>query len=246
MISIYLLTAIGQPPGGSRTVQYSTVLYSTVQYSTHLHTNSTQNNTKQIIHKTTQKYIEQHKNQEECGPCPVLACFTLAFALQLRKKHGKTSVRVVIHKPRNLVSKMPAFEEKQESYRDMRSHPLKTLGCAACGRPATQFAVPTTRHTCVDATAQCLCRAQSSHFLAIRISYRPSRIFRFNPLNPELNPICYLLALLAHHFLHISRIMVKSLTLRFLISYIYKQRIFLMFLDHTQRRTTVGMTPLDE
>jgi len=29
----------------------------------------------------------------------------------------------------------------------------------------------------------------------------------FNPLNPELNPICYLLALLgAHHFLHVSRI----------------------------------------
>ena len=36
----------------------------------------------------------------------------------------------------------------------------------------------------------------------------------FNPLNPELNPICYLLALLAHHFLHVSRIRVKSLTLR--------------------------------
>jgi hypothetical protein len=31
---------------------------------------------------------------EECGPCPVYASFTLAFALQLRKKHGKTSVRV--------------------------------------------------------------------------------------------------------------------------------------------------------
>jgi len=42
-----------------------------------------------------------------------------------------------------------------------------------------------------------------------------------NPLNPELNPICYLLALLAHHFLHVSRIMVKSLTLRLLMSYIY-------------------------
>jgi len=28
----------------------------------------------------------------------------------------------------------------------------------------------------------------------------------FNPLKPELNPICYLLALLAHHFLHVSRI----------------------------------------
>jgi hypothetical protein len=32
----------------------------------------------------------------------------------------------------------------------------------------------------------------------------------FNPLNAELNPICYLLALLAHHFLHVSRIRVKS------------------------------------
>jgi hypothetical protein len=35
-----------------------------------------------------------------------------------------------------------------------------------------------------------------------------------NPLKPELNPICYLLALLAHHFLYVSRIRVKSLTLR--------------------------------
>jgi hypothetical protein len=29
------------------------------------------------------------------GPCPVFACYTLAFALQLRKKHAKTSVRLV-------------------------------------------------------------------------------------------------------------------------------------------------------
>ena len=43
-----------------------------------------------------------------------------------------------------------------------------------------------------------------------------------NPLNPELNPICYLLALLgAHHFLHVSRIRVKLLTFRLLMSYIY-------------------------
>ena len=76
-------------------------------------------------------------------------------------------------------------------------------------------------------------------------------IFRvwFNPLNAELNPICYLLALLrAHHFLHVSRIRVKSLTLRLIMSYIYicMEHQFLMFLDHTQRRTTVGRTPLDE
>jgi len=80
-------------------------------------------------------------------------------------------------------------------------------------------------------------------------------IVRFiNPLNPELNSICYLLALLAHHFLHVSRIRVKSLTLRLLMSYIYiyiyiyiyMERIFLMFLDHTQRHSTVGRTPLDK
>jgi hypothetical protein len=31
---------------------------------------------------------------EECGSCPVFASFTLAFALQLRKKHGKPLVSV--------------------------------------------------------------------------------------------------------------------------------------------------------
>jgi len=74
-------------------------------------------------------------------------------------------------------------------------------------------------------------------FISVRI---------INPLKPELNPICYLLALLAHHFLHVSRIRVKSLTIRLLMSYIYMEHLFLMFLDHTQRRSTVGRTPLDE
>jgi len=31
-----------------------------------------------------------------------------------------------------------------------------------------------------------------------------------NPLNADLNPICYLLALLAQHFLHVSRIRVNE------------------------------------
>ena len=70
--------------------------------------------------------------------------------------------------------------------------------------------------------------------------------FIINPLKPELNSICYLLALLAHHFLHVSRIRVKSLTFRGLMSYIYMEHPFLMFLDHTRRRSTVGRTPLDE
>ena len=63
---IYLLTAIALTPGGSSTL--------------HIYT--------QIIDRTTQLMWE------ECGFCPVFASYTLAFALQLRKKSGKTSVRV--------------------------------------------------------------------------------------------------------------------------------------------------------
>jgi hypothetical protein len=76
---IYLLTAIGLSPGGSSTVHI---------YTQTIHRKTKKNNTKK-------QYIEQHKNKlEQCGPCPVLVSYTLAFALQLRNKHGKTSVRV--------------------------------------------------------------------------------------------------------------------------------------------------------
>jgi hypothetical protein len=40
-----------------------------------------------FTHRTTQLIWE------ECWPCPVFVSFTLAFALQLRKKHGKTLSR---------------------------------------------------------------------------------------------------------------------------------------------------------
>jgi len=56
---IYLLTATGLSPNGS----------------THLHIKNTQNNTNN--NRTTQIQT----NVEECGPCPVFASFTLAFAL---------------------------------------------------------------------------------------------------------------------------------------------------------------------
>ena len=72
---IHLLTAIGLSPGGSSTV--------------HIYT--------QTIHRTTQnnnRTIQITTNMEECGPCPVFASFNLAFALQLRKKYWKISVRV--------------------------------------------------------------------------------------------------------------------------------------------------------
>ena len=59
-----------------------------VQYTfTHKHRNNTNNN------RTTQIT----SNLEECGPCPVFASFTLAFALQLSTKHGKPSVRLNIY-----------------------------------------------------------------------------------------------------------------------------------------------------
>ena len=54
-----------------------------------------------------------------------------------------------------------------------------------------------------------------------------------NPLNAELNPICHLLALLGVHFLHVSRIRVKSLTLRLLMSYIYGAPILDVSRSHT-------------
>ena len=53
-------------------------------------------------------------------------------------------------------------------------------------------------------------------------------------LDAELNPICYLLALLgAHHFLHVSRIRVKLLTLRRLMLYIYAAPILDVSRSHT-------------
>ena len=66
-------------------------------------------------------------------------------------------------------------------------------------------------------------REEKSIFLLPTFENRTIKISKlFNPLNPELNPICYLLALLgAHYFLHVSRIRVKLLTFRRQMSYIY-------------------------
>ena len=58
--------------------------------------------------------------------------------------------------------------------------------------------------------------------LLVNVTHLKVWLTFINPLNPKLNPICYLLALLgAHHFLHVSRIRVKLLTFRRLMSYIW-------------------------
>jgi len=74
---IYLLTAIGLTPGGSSTVDVYTRTINRTTKST------------RTIHGTTQL-----TNWEECEPCPIFASYTVAFALHLRKKQGKTSDRV--------------------------------------------------------------------------------------------------------------------------------------------------------
>ena len=88
---------------------------------------------------------------------------------------------------------------------------------------------------------QCLCKgAPYLHFtfLNTKITYGSHRkhiaYSVFNTLNPELNPICYLLALLgAHNFLHLSRIRVKLLTFRLLMSHIYGAPILDVSRSHT-------------
>jgi len=129
--------------------------------------------------------------------------------------------------------------------------PLLRLPCDLCWRelPTLSFPVIVTSAP-LSATAELRSgapRISSSYLMSLSVNWHWDTVLTFNPLNSELNPICYLLALLgAHHFLHVSRIRVKLLTFRRLMLYIYMERPFLMFLDHTQRRSTVGRTPLDE
>ena len=77
----YLLTAIVLKPGGSSTVHIyarTTQLTTLVERFSGIRTQSGQT------------------NWADCGLCSVFASYTLAFALQLRKKHGETSVRVAV------------------------------------------------------------------------------------------------------------------------------------------------------
>ena len=110
----------------------------------------------------------------------------------------------------------------------------------------TKFLHSTCQHIRRCITVNCICHQkrslmdscpQSANLMAKSqtVHHRYYHKDCINPLKPELNSICYLLALLgAHLFLHVSRIRVKSLILRLLMSYIYMEHLFLMFLDHTQ------------
>jgi hypothetical protein len=92
---------------------------------------------------------------------------------------------------------------------------------------------------CIDQSEQnCIDRSGTWSIYSISYMLRPDTVDTpcttfVNPLNPELNPICYFLALLAHHFLHVSRIRVKSITIRLLMSYICGAPILDVSRSHT-------------
>jgi len=74
-------------------------------FSTHIHTNNTGNVTKQAIHRTTQKIHRTtqkiHRTTQQLGrvrAVPRLCGFYPGICLTTEENHGKTSVRVVIHK----------------------------------------------------------------------------------------------------------------------------------------------------
>jgi hypothetical protein len=78
------------------------------------------------VHIYTKQYTEYterkiHNNKKKkigkFGPCPVFGSYTLAFALQLRKKHGKTSVMVVEKCPDIPVAVQYTFTHKQYTER---------------------------------------------------------------------------------------------------------------------------------
>jgi len=97
---VCLLTAVGLTPGGSSTV--------------HIYT--------QKIHRTTQL-----TNWEECGPCPVFASYTLAFALHMREKYGETSVRVAEERQLALKPKNARWHKpKNASWHQSRRMPVGT------------------------------------------------------------------------------------------------------------------------
>jgi hypothetical protein len=126
---IYLLTAFGLSPGGS-----STVPFTHKQYTERYKTINTQNST----------------TIGECGPCPILASYTLAFALQPRKitenlshnKENNTAKKLLTYK---IMPKISSWLRVTKKYKNMplsypkhkstHAEPARTLwACLRTGR----------------------------------------------------------------------------------------------------------------
>ena len=232
-ILIYLLIAVGLSPGGS----------------THLHTNNTQNNTNN--NRTTQIT----NNVEKCGPCPVFASFTLEIALKLRKMHGKTSVRVRqisvrllktavsvqytyyqnthtnthtlqdLHRVTYTRCRVNTIDYPDDGYRGVRN--MQRIGINIYDKkncPSSQLFIRTEPRCTVNRTYKTSLNLPlvlygcGTRYLTLR---QDTIVYVFNP---QATNVIYI----------------------YIYIYIYMEHLFLMFLDHTQRRSTVGRTPLDE
>jgi len=111
----------------------------------------------------------------------------------------------------NATVHMQHFTTGKRRYLNSISGVLCEALYGARGRPWSNISAETTEQPCISLWKS-----------FTKICWEDSELTYINPLNPELNHICYLLALLgAHRFLHVSRIRVKLLTFRPLMSYIY-------------------------
>jgi hypothetical protein len=81
-----------------------------------------------FTHKLYTEYRERniHNNKKgggKCGPYPAFASYTLAFALRLRKKHRKTSDKVVEKCPDIPVAAVQyTFTHKQYTERNIHNN----------------------------------------------------------------------------------------------------------------------------
>jgi len=108
-----LLPAIGLTPVGSSTV--------------HIYT--------QTVHRKT-----QFTNKEECGPCPVFVGYTLEFALQLRKKHGRTWIRLLL--PEGQMAQAWELYDKSNALSEVGKHLMeKYFWDFKTNRPSLWYAI---------------------------------------------------------------------------------------------------------
>jgi hypothetical protein len=70
-----------------------------------------------------------------------------------------------------------------------------------------------------------ICLPTDAQLNCLKNSFKIYIKIDINPLNAELNPLCHLLALLAHHILHVSRIGVKTAPTCFGVIAIIRERI---------------------
>ena len=231
-------TAIGLTPGGSSTV--------------HIYT--------QTIHRTTQstqtQYIEQHNSliRKSAGRAPSLRVLPWHLPYNWGKsteKNSKSTEKLFFNRYRknieisHFVKIRPLGAElfhadRQTDRQTDRHDAANSRFSQFCQRAKKAFS---RFHDLVH--VQSLLNSIRLHSIQLRHKDEPTFAYSvwlnplnaeltLNPLKPEWNPICYLLALLrAHHFLHVSRIRVKLLTFSLLMSYIYGAPILDVSRSHT-------------